>query len=1040
MIAEFLYRNPRLLALLLGVITVGGVSSGYLLPRLEDPVLRKRVGIVDAVYPGANAEKIESAVVIPLENTLAGIPEIKQLRSHSRANAATLVLELDDMVHDVDEVWSAVRRRLTDAEHDLPAACSRPQLNVFPLKAYAAILAVKGRTGSSSPGSSARLIIQRRIAGQLRSQILALPGTESAQLFGDPGEEIVVSVTPETLTATGLSTAALAQQIVSGQSDQPGGSLAVGDAELLLDLDVPPLPTDQIGDVLISYGGLGDRVPLSQIAEVRKRLGEPTERALIDGSDAVVLGVMVEDNMRVDQWSQRLENTLQAVQQECPDGISVEVLFSQSDHIRRRMETLKRNLVMSTAAVILVVMLLMGWRSMMVVAAALPLSAMMVLSGMRWLSIPIHQMSVTGLIVALGLLIDNAIVIVEDVRSRIYDGVAVVAAIRASVRHFFMPLFGSTLTTALAFLPIATLPGPAGEFVGSIATSVILAIASSFLLSMTVVPALIGLLRIDPGRRSWLDYGLKSTAIERAYRASLVFVFRFPLLGVLLGLGLPASGYWVAGQLPEQFFPPSDRRQIQVEIERPARDTIASLEPTVERVRELLQQDERIGAQNWFLGGSAPTFYYNVVPRRRGTSFYAQAFIEVRPGAAMAQIVQDLQEELDAQIFDSRVLVRQLEQGPPFDAPIEIRVVGDEMARLQEISEQLRGILCTLPQVTHTRADVSDAVPKLTLDVDSLALQGAGLSHTELSQHLYTTLHGADAGAAFDGGQELPVRVALDFGRRSALQVLRGLIVPAREGPVMPPQSLDARGGPVGGAMPPPPPPLGSLATFSLDSDASAIVRVDGRRVSEIKAYVRAGVLPSVVTKAFHEQLKRSQLTLPAGYALELGGEAEQRTQAVDNLIANAVVLFALMLLTLVTVFRSFRSAWLIAVVGSLSVGLGPLALHLFGFPFGFMAIVGTMGLIGVAINDSIVVLAAIKSAGPSARDPTALADIVFGCTRHILATTLTTIAGFMPLVLGGGGFWPPPAVTIAGGVGGATVLALYFVPSLDRLLHPSRH
>ena len=227
------------------------------------------------------------------------------------------------------------------------------------------------------------------------------------------------------------------------------------------------------------------------------------------------------------------------------------------------------------------------------------------------------------------------------------------------------------------------------------------------------------------------------------------------------------------------------------------------------------------------------------------------------------------------------------------------------------------------------------------------------------------------------------------------------------------------------------------MTEFELESDVGAIVRIDGRRVNEVKAYIEAGVLPSVVLQDFKQRLSDSEFVLPRGYALEFGGETEQRSNAVNSLIAKAIVLFALMLLTLVASFRSFRCAFIIAVVGGVSVGLGPLALSLFGFPFGFMAIIGTMGLIGVAINDSIVVLAAIRASELScAGDVVELTKVVSGCTRHVIATTLTTIVGFLPLILGGGGFWPPLAITIAGGVGGATLLALYFVPSLHRLLN----
>jgi len=231
------------------------------------------------------------------------------------------------------------------------------------------------------------------------------------------------------------------------------------------------------------------------------------------------------------------------------------------------------------------------------------------------------------------------------------------------------------------------------------------------------------------------------------------------------------------------------------------------------------------------------------------------------------------------------------------------------------------------------------------------------------------------------------------------------------------------------------------MAELRLDSDVGAIVRIDGQRANEVKAYVQAGVLPSTVIREFQFRLESSGFQLPSGYSLQFGGETEQRSHAVSRLIANGVVLFALILLTLVASFRSFRCAAIVAAVGGLSVGLAPLALALFGYPFGFMAIVGAMGLVGVAINDSIVVLAAIRADNEARQGQvTAVVRVVMSCARHVIATTLTTIVGFTPLILSSGGFWPPLAITVAGGVGGATVLALYFAPSSYLLLYRSRN
>ncbi|MEM8946295.1 MAG: efflux RND transporter permease subunit [Planctomycetota bacterium] len=1026
MIAQFLVRNPRILLLIVGVIVVAGLSSFHLMPRLEDPVLGKRVAVISTVYPGADAGRVESLVTIQIEQRLQGIAEIKQVRSNSRAGISNIIIKLRDDVDDVDVVWSEVRNQIADGAVDLPEGCRRSKFEVFPLKAFAAIVSVKWLGPQPIDFS-----ILRKLTAQLRQQIANLAGTESVEEFGNPGEHYLAEVEPTVLAALKLSTASIAGQIAANNATHPSGYARGPDSQLLLDMKQADSNLDRLQDAVIRYGPKGESVKLSEIARLSKQSIEPlTDVALVDGQRAIVLGAFFDDQLRVDRWSAQLEAVVEKFQQEYAAEIDVETIFSQQRFIDARLESLLVNLCLGAAAVVLVVLVLMGWRSMIVVGITLPLSALMVLSGMRVLQIPMHQMSVTGLIIALGLLIDNAIVIVEDVRARIFDGDSTLVAIRRGIRHLSMPLFGSTLTTALAFTPIATLPGPPGEFVGTIAVSVILAIGASFVLAMTVVPALLGLMSTDATDRSLWSYGISSLWIRRAYQSSLRAVLRVPPIGVLLGCVLPAFGFLFSQHLPEQFFPPSDRNQIQIEVELPARESVNKTLDTVKALHELVVAEPKIARAHWFVGRSAPTFYYNVVPSRRGTPFYAQAIVELTATDDVAALARSLQDRLSESHAECRIIVRQLEQGPPFDAPIEVRVSGPDLAELQTLGSELRLMLSQAAHVIHTRSDSEETIPKLVLDVDAEESSRAGQNTAELSGLLYTTLEGAPAGKLLDGEEELPVTVRMASLGRAQLDQLAALQLASnqRRGPTGPPDTMP---------KPSSDPPLAAIADFELGSDVAAIVRIDGQRTNEIKAYLSAGVLPAAAFADFERRLAAADFRLPPGYALDFGGEGAERSSAIQRLVANAALLFTLMILTLVISFRSFRCAAVIVLVGALAIGLGPLALWLFGYPFGFMAIVGTMGLVGVAINDSIVVLAAIqKDEAARLGDVEALSEVVVGCTRHIIATTLTTVVGFAPLILSGGGFWPPLAITIACGVGGATFLALYFVPSLNLLLH----
>ena len=350
--------------------------------------------------------------------------------------------------------------------------------------------------------------------------------------------------------------------------------------------------------------------------------------------------------------------------------------------------------------------------------------------------------------------------------------------------------------------------------------------------------------------------------------------------------------------------------------------------------------------------------------------------------------------------------------------------------------------------MTHTRTDLGDKAIRLALDVDSNLTSEIGLTQSQISKQLFVNVEGADAGSFPRGVEQIPVRVAVDFQDRSVVDSLLAM-------PIVVGQSRQPPAGPRNGsanavAKADNSIALGSLGAFDLAADPGAIIRLDGQRVNEIKAYIQAGVLPSQVLSQIKARLENSGLRLSGNTRIEIGGEAEKRSAAISTLAANLVLIISLMVITLVAVLGSLRFAFIIVSVAGLVIGLGPLALFIFGYPFGFMAIVGVMGLVGVAINDSIVVLAGIREDLKLADDlesdeeesafkrtPEGLSFVIFKRTRHILATSATTLIGFLPLVLAGGKFWPPLAIVISAGVAGATLIALYFTPALYILLHP---
>ncbi len=1012
--SNLFFRNVQLLILTLVVILVWGLSSFFALPRLEDPELTPRDATVTTFLPGASPERMETLVTEPIEQKLRELEEIDTLTSTSRLGISVIQVQLKDTVSTVDAAWSRVRDKTSDAIPSLPRAATEPEVEVATISANALIVGlVWDLPGDPNYG------VLSRLAETLQEDLRRIPGSKSVERFGEAEEEIRVEVDPVRLAQLGLTPQAVAAQLQASDARVSAGQVRGLDNQLLLEIQGELDSLERIRRTPIQLGSGGQMAYVGDIAQVNRGMREPpAAKALLNGQAAVVVSAQVESQERVDEWAIRAHRVVQAFQDQLPPGIRLQVILEQSRYVQARLRTVLGNLLIGAGLVVGVTLVLMGWRSSLIVGLALPLSCLMVFGSMKVMGIPLHQISITGLIIALGLLIDNAIIMVDEVGIRLRAGLNGAQAVGQSVGHMAVPLLGSTLTTVLAFLPIALAPGAVGEFTGTIGTTVILALTSSLILSLTVIPALVG--RLDsllsaPGG-AWWQMGLHVPALNRIFDRSLGLTFRHPRVGILLGLVLPIAGFAVAPWLPQQFFPPAGRDQFYVELRLPIQASLAATEAAVGQAEQQILTHPDVQQVSWFLGKAAPRFYYNVLGGQQNSPNYAQALVQLTE-AASSELVRDLQQELDQALPQAQVLVRQLEQGPPFEAPIELRLYGPDLEQLRQLGDQMRGILAQTPQVLHTRTTLSEALPKLGLTLDEEETRRVGLTQAEVAAQLDAYLEGMTGGSILEENEELPVRVRVPDSLRAQVQAVGSLDILGQ-------QRI----------------PLSTLGQVNLMAEQAVIARRQGQRVNTIQAYTSAGILPSQVLADFLERLEQSEFALPPEYRFEFGGEADARGSSIANLLSTVGVLSVLMLATLVLSFNSFVSAGIILVIAACAGGLGLGSLYVSGYPFGFTAILGTLGLVGLAINDSIVVLSALRE-HPLARwgDPGATLQVVGRCTRHVVATTLTTLVGFTPLLFDATGFWPPLAICIAGGLGGTTILALYAVPSAHLLLNRSR-
>jgi multidrug efflux pump subunit AcrB len=558
---------------------------------------------------------------------------------------SVLAIELEDRYDevDVDEIWSKVRDKLADAARSRPAGSFPPEFEDRTTTALTLLVGLSWERDGEPP-----LGLLSRLAAELENRLRNVPDTRETELFGEAEEEIRVTVDPDSLAAVGLTTAAVSEAIATADVKLPAGALR-DSSDVMLEvrgeLDslarIRAIPLRQQGDHALRLGDLA-------LVEKTARAPAATE-AWLAGRRGVAVGVTMEPFHRVDTWAARARDVVEAFRPEIPDGVRYEILFDQSAYTEDRLTNLVGSLLGSATLVVAVLFFMMGIRSALLVATALPLTVAMALGGMNVLGVPLHQTSITGLIVAIGILIDTAIISVDYFNERRRSGESPGAAAVHTARRLVVPLSASTLTTVLAFLPIALMPGGAGEFVGPISIGVILSVASSFVLAITLVPALAAFFAPatdDAARASWRHHGFSHAGLTDAFRRSLDLALRRPVVGFAIAATLPLLGFALGRTLPEQFFPANDRNQFQIQLVLPSQTAIAETRAQALAVRERIEAHEAVLESHWFLGESTPRVFYNMLANNDGVPSFAGAFVTTTSADATERLLPVLQAEL----------------------------------------------------------------------------------------------------------------------------------------------------------------------------------------------------------------------------------------------------------------------------------------------------------------------------------------------------------------------------------------------------------
>jgi len=991
-----LLSQRRLILLVAGVLTIMGAVQWQTMVRQEDPRLPNFWGQMVVAFPGADAEMVERLVLEPIEEQLAEVAQIRSVDATAYAEMAVLLIELRADTTDPDEVWDEVRVALKEASADLPEGVSEPRLNDdISGEQESVVLAV---TGSADP---LRLL---EAARSLKDELIGLPQVAKTLLLGAPQEQVRIELEDAPTHRLGLTIEAVAEQLRQRTSVIPGGSLHLAGKSVRL------RPLSELGSIEeIAHTPIllpdGTSLQLQDIARVYLAEREPVSSVMrYNGEMSVGLSLIPRRGCDLVSFGEAVRTRLEEIVPEL-QGVSVHEVAFQPARVSQRLQELSRSLVLGILIVAGVVVLAMGLRLGLVVAMVVPLVASISMALYGAGGGVLHQISIAALVLALGMLVDNAIVVAENIQWRIERGQEPGAAAIDGVRELAVPLAGATGTTMAAFVPMLLAEGPTAEFTRAIPVLIMLTLSVSYLFAMTVTPLVVQ--RVLPPKGPARSKGWRRLG---AVLADLV-VTRTALVLVLAGcavVGSMVATRWVR----QQFFPSADRNQLTIELKLAQGAHLEATDRASRSLeRELLLRPEvrKVAA---FVGRGAPKFYYNIqnVPY---SPHSAQLIVETQATDQVEPVLAWVREYAARSLLGIEVVPRKLEQGPPVVAPIEVRLYGASLAALDQAAALVRSQVRALPGTREVRHDLGPGAPTVRFALNDAAAARVGVARPALARALYGQTRGLPVGFLRSGDDPIPIVLRSSLGEQVPFEDLETLQIATNRGGVV---------------------PLAQLAKAEVSWRPAAIAHRDRRRVVRVTAQLGEGTTFSEVLSQLQPRL--AQLELPPGVSFELGGDAEGSSEANAQQLSTLPLGLLLLLGILLAEFNSFRRVAIILTTVPLgAAGVVP-GLLLFDQPFGFMSMLGVIACVGIVVNNAIVLLEVVESARrDGAGVSEAIRDAVQRRIRPILLTTATTVAGLLPLACSASTLWPPLASAMISGLLVSTLLTLVVVPALYKVL-----
>ncbi|MBR3371067.1 MAG: efflux RND transporter permease subunit [Rhodobacteraceae bacterium] len=997
-------RRPVSVWIVILLCIFGGLWGFSNVGRLEDPGFTLKTALVFTPYPGATADEVETEVSEHLESAIQQMPQLKRIESKSMPGLSQLTVEIEDTYgpDQMPQVWDELRRRIGDAQGSLPQGALAPVINDDFGDVYGLYYAV------SAEGYSPRQI--REIARQLRRGLVTVDGVAKVDISGLIDENVVVEISSTRLESLGLPPAQLVESIANDNAVLPQGEVASDLSRLRLGLPPGYATPEGIAALRVGQAGTTGQLGLADIATVRREISETPDLVVThNGMQVFTLGVSAITSRNVVAVGHAVEARLGELMAELPPGVKLHPIYEQHKVVDQSVSGFIVSLAQSVAIVVAALMIAMGWRAGVVVGATLLLTVMATVMFMALSGIEMERISLGALITAMGMLVDNAIVIVEGMVIGIDKGKSAEQAAAETEAATGIPLLGATVIGIMAFSGIGLSPDATGEFMFSLFAVIAISLLLSWILGVTVTPWLgAWLLRPSKGAggdpyagRFYKDYGGLLRASLRA---------RWLVIGAVVVI--TATSVMAFAGVKQQFFPASTTPLLYVHYNLPRGADVAATQADMVRIAERLATVPGVTDVTTFAGAGASRFMLTYPPEQPDPS-YGLAVVRTQSAGVIPALAADLSRSLPAEFPAGHLRVEQLVFGPPTGADVALRISGDDPAVLRALAAQAQQIMRQGGALRDLRHDWRQPELAIVPFVDEARMRLAGVTRSAIADTILFGSSGLRAGSLREGDTQLPILLRRPEAERTNPEGLIDLSVWSEgAGSYVPMSQVVDR--------------------IELRAEEALIHRRDRVRTLTVQADAVIGLTADQAFRTVRAQIEA--MPLPPGYSLAWGGEYESSADAQASLAAQLPLGFLVMLVISVLMFNRVRQPAIIWLVVPMSVTGMSLGLLVTGLPFTFTALLGLLSLSGMLMKNAIVLVEEIDARRAAGDAPfAALVDGSVSRLRPVLLAAVTTIFGMLPLLPDA--FFASMAVTIMGGLAFATVLTMIVVPVLYALM-----